>query len=67
MPDEVVEEGDFDGGGSGEEVAAGQETREEGQGGKLDGHADGSDEVELAPTQYEAHDSGSGFGSGSSR
>jgi hypothetical protein len=62
VPDEVVEEGEFNGRGGGEEIVAGETAVDEGEGGKLHGHADGSDEIELAPADEEVHGGGPDHG-----
>ena len=59
MPCEVVQQRQFDGGRRSKKVVARPEPAEEGERGRLKGHAHGADQVELAPADQRVRGSGS--------
>ena len=59
MPDEVVQQREFQGRGGGKQIMARDVAIEKGERGELDGHAGSADEIELAPADEGAHGSGS--------
>ena len=59
MPHEVVQEGELDGGGRGEEIVARHPTIEERERGQLHNHSHGADQIELSPAEEGVHASGS--------
>jgi hypothetical protein len=59
VSDKVVQQGEFEGRGGGKQIMAHEAAVEESKRGELDGHADGSDEIELDPANESAHGNGS--------
>jgi hypothetical protein len=59
VPEEVMEQGELDGGGGGAKVVMGEEVIEDGERGELHDHAEGADEVEFEPTEEWVHGRGS--------